>query len=92
MHEQLTAWERSKNGSPRLVIVSAGTETEIRSEGFRSTVVVDDDFAIGQAFGAGGTPMAVLIDASGRVAAPLAAGAEQVLALADASVTNTTHR
>jgi thiol-disulfide isomerase/thioredoxin len=92
MHEQVTAWERSKNGSPRLVIVSAGTETEIRSEGFRSTIVVDDDFAIGQAFGAGGTPMAVLIDASGRVAAPLAAGAEQVLALADASVTNTTRR
>jgi len=36
----------------------------------------------GQAFGASGTPMAVLVDAEGRIASPVVAGAAAVLALA----------
>ena len=35
------------------------------------------------AFGANGTPMAVLIDARGRIASPIAAGAQQVFDLAN---------
>ena len=51
----------------------------------RSTVVLDDAFQAGTAFGASGTPMGVLIDADGRIASDVAAGAKAVLDLASAS-------
>ena len=59
-------------------------------------MLFDDHFEVGPAFAAVGTPMAVRLDAEGRVAAPLAAGAAAVFALADASspdrpLTVTTH-
>lgn len=47
----------------------------------RGPVLLDEGFAAGRAFGAGGTPSAVLVDAAGRVGAPLAAGGEAVLQL-----------
>src|SRR3712207_1510553 len=50
--------------------------------GLRSTVVLDQNFAMGSAFGANGTPVAVLVDEQGRIASELAAGADEVLALA----------
>jgi len=45
-------------------------------------VVLDEGFAAGWAFGAGGAPSAVLVDAAGRIASPVAVGAQAVLALA----------
>jgi hypothetical protein len=45
-------------------------------------VVLDQGFTAGRAFGATGTPSAVLIDAQGRIASPVAVGAAAVLALA----------
>ncbi len=50
--------------------------------GLRSPVVLDQGFATGTAFGASGTPSAVLVDAEGVIAAPVAVGAEAVMALA----------
>jgi thiol-disulfide isomerase/thioredoxin len=83
MHDELLAWERSVNGDlPRLVIVSAGDAESTRAEGFTSAVLLDEAFAAGDAFGAGGTPMAVLLDADGRVASSVIAGRDAVLALA----------
>jgi thiol-disulfide isomerase/thioredoxin len=83
MRNDLLVWERHQPvDAPRLIVVSSGDEPSVRAEGFSSTVVVDPDFDAGTAFGAGGTPMAVLLDADGRVASPLAAGAEAVFALA----------
>jgi hypothetical protein len=55
--------------------------------GLRSTVVLDQEFATGQAFGTNGTPTAVLIDEQGKVATEVVAGAPAVLALAGASQT-----
>jgi hypothetical protein len=52
--------------------------------GLRSLVVLDPGFQAGAAFGAGGTPMGILIDTTGRIASNLAAGAQAVLALANA--------
>lgn len=84
MHDDLLALEGSANGvTPRLVIVSSGDEESTRAEGFRSLVLLDEEFAAGAAFNANGTPMAVLVDAEGRIASPIAAGAEAVFALAD---------
>jgi thiol-disulfide isomerase/thioredoxin len=85
MHEDLLAWEASANGvHPRLVIVSSGDAESTRAEGFRSLVLLDEEFAAGTAFEANGTPMAVLVDAEGRVASNVAAGAAAVLDLAAA--------
>ncbi len=83
MHRNLIAWENSANGvTPRLVVVSSGDAESTRSEGFQSLVLLDESFSAGPAFKANGTPMAVLIDAEGRIASPTVAGAEAVLALA----------
>ena len=83
MRDELLDWERDRPvTAPRLLVVSSGSEEATRAEGFSSTVVLDPDFAVGAAFGAGGTPMALLLDREGRVASPLTGGAEGVFALA----------
>lgn len=83
MHSDLLAWERTSNGTtPRLVVVSTGSPEATRTDGFRSKVLLDEDFAAGAEFGVSGTPMAVRLDADGRVASGVAAGAEAVLHLA----------
>jgi thiol-disulfide isomerase/thioredoxin len=84
MHDDLLAWEHSTNGhSARLVVVSSGDEERTRADGFSSLVLVDESYQAGAAFGADGTPMAVLVDADGRVASAVVAGAEAVLGLAN---------
>jgi peroxiredoxin/uncharacterized membrane protein YphA (DoxX/SURF4 family) len=83
MHEDLLAWEASANGvHPRLVVVSSGDADSTRAEGFRSLVLLDETFSAGSAFEANGTPMAVLLDADGRVRSRVVAGADDVLGLA----------
>lgn len=83
MRDEVLAWEREAPATaPRLLVVSSGDEASTRAEGFAATVVLDSDFSAGAAFGAGGTPMAVLLDREGRIASPLVAGAEGVFALA----------
>lgn len=81
MRGRLRDWETTAHGSPRLVVVSSGREDETRAEGFSSTVVLDSTLAVGNAFGAAGTPMAVLLDRAGRVSTPLAAGEHAVFSL-----------
>jgi hypothetical protein len=76
-------WEANPpEGAPKLLFVSAGTEEANREMGLRSTVVLDQQFAVGRAFGASGTPSAVLVDADGQVASEVAVGAPAVLELA----------
>lgn len=82
MHDDVLAWEADPPaGAPALVVVSSGEVEAIAEEGFRSRVFVDSEFEVGSAFGAGGTPMALRIDAEGNVASPLTAGPDSVLAL-----------
>lgn len=85
MLPDLKTWEASRlPGSPDLLVVSSGSEDELRASGIRSTVLLDPNFAVGPSFGANGTPMGVLVDADGRIASDLAVGADAVLALAGA--------
>jgi thiol-disulfide isomerase/thioredoxin len=87
MHEDLLAWETSINGhGPRLMVVSSGDPERTREDSFRSAVVLDPDFSAGDAFGAGGTPSAVLLGADGRVGSTVAVGAPAVLALGRGAV------
>jgi len=84
LHPELLAREAGANGEgPRLVVVSSGDEESTRAEGFSSLVLLDRDYRAGAAFGAHGTPMAVLLDAEGKVASHVVAGGDAVLELAD---------
>jgi peroxiredoxin len=69
-------------GAPNLLVVSSGTVAENKAMGLRSTVVLDEGFSVGSAFGASGTPSAVLVDSEGKVASQVAVGAPAVLGLA----------
>jgi methylamine dehydrogenase accessory protein MauD len=83
MLHDLKTWERKRPArSPSLLVVSTGSVEANRAMGFVSPVVLDSDGSMMRAFGASGTPMAVLVDAGGRIASPLATGAQEVMALA----------
>jgi hypothetical protein len=85
MLDDLKEWEQNPpKGAPRLLVVSASTEEANRQMGLSSTVVLDQQFAVGRAFRASGTPSAVLVDAESKVASELAVGAPAVLELAGA--------
>jgi peroxiredoxin len=83
MLPDLKAWEaKSPKGAPRLLVVSTDSVADNQVMGLRSPVVLDKEgMSIGRLFGATGTPMAVLVDARGKIASELAAGAPAVLAL-----------
>ena len=85
MLDDLKDWEANPpQDAPRLLVVSGGTKEANKAMGLRSTVVLDQNFGVGSAFGASGTPSAVLVDEEGKVASELAVGAPAVLALAGA--------
>jgi hypothetical protein len=67
---------------PRLLVVSAGSEEANREMYLTSPVLLDQQFAVGRAFGASGPLSAVLVDAEGKVASEVALGAPAVLQLA----------
>jgi methylamine dehydrogenase accessory protein MauD len=83
MLADLKSWEQEARpkGAPRLLVVSTGTKEANEGMGISSTVVLDRGFSAGRAFGAAGTPSAVLVDADGRVASEVAEGASAVLDL-----------
>jgi thiol-disulfide isomerase/thioredoxin len=88
MLPELKEWESgAPKDAPRLVVVSAGSEEANREMGLSSSVLLDQNFATGRAFGASGTPSAVLVDAQGKVASEVAVGAPSVLELAGADQT-----
>jgi thiol-disulfide isomerase/thioredoxin/uncharacterized membrane protein YphA (DoxX/SURF4 family) len=81
--EDVRRWEAEPpRGAPRLLVVSVESIEANRALGFKSPVVLDEGFGVGRAFGVQGTPSAVLVDADGRIASTVAAGARGVLALA----------
>jgi thiol-disulfide isomerase/thioredoxin len=87
MLPDLRDWERDPTpGAPRLVVVSSGPAADHRALGLAAPVLLDDG-AASRAFGATGTPQAVLVDSGGTIAAPAAAGAQAVLRLMRSSLT-----
>jgi hypothetical protein len=83
MLPDLRAWEAGRSAeAPELLVVSNGSAEANRALALRSHVLLDEKFSVGPSFGAHGTPMAVLVDADGRVASEVAAGAPAVLDLA----------
>jgi len=85
MLADLRAWEaRSSESSARLLVVSTGTPQASRALGLRAPVLHDPNFSAAPAFGASGTPSAVLLDEEGVLASEIAVGAQEILALAEA--------
>ncbi len=83
MLPELQAWEKTRPAdSPNLYVISTGTEEANRALGLESTLVLDQEFGAGRAFGIQGTPSAVLVDDQGRIASEIAVGAKAVMALA----------
>lgn len=83
MLEDLKAWEaKPAKDAPKLLVVSTGTVQANKAMGLYSPIVLDQNMSIGSKFGAHGTPMAVLVDAEGKIASEVAAGAQAALALA----------
>jgi thiol-disulfide isomerase/thioredoxin len=88
MLPNLKEWEsKAPKDAPRLLVVSAGSEEANREMELTSPVLLDQNFATGRAFGASGTPSAVLVDAEGKVASEVAVGAPAVMELAGADRT-----
>jgi hypothetical protein len=71
-------------GKPPLsyAVISAGTKEDNEAMGISSPVVLDQHFAAERAFGAGGTPSAILVDEEGKIASEVVVGAPAVLELA----------
>jgi peroxiredoxin len=83
MLADLKAWEAEPpQGAPKLLVVSTGGAEANQALRLRSPVLLDEGFTVGPRFGIHGTPMAVLVDAEGKIASEVAAGAPDVLALA----------
>jgi len=84
MLPDLKAWEsHPQEGAPKVVVVSTDSVESNQAMGLRSPVLLDQDgMRVGGLFGASGTPMALLVDAEGKISSELAAGAPAVLALA----------
>ena len=90
MLPEIKHWEENRpEGAPTLLFVSAGTEEANRGMDLTSPNVLDQNFAAGRAFGASGTPSAVLVDAEGKVASEVAVGVPAVMELAGADRTTT---
>lgn len=82
MHEDLLAWERERPvAAPALVVVSAGNADDVRAEELSSPVLLDPEWEVATALGAGGTPMGLLLDGERTIASSPVVGAEAVLDL-----------
>ena len=69
MLSDLKKWEvKPPPGAPNLLIISSGTVEDNLAMNLRSKVALDPNSHAASVFGAGGTPMAVLLDGKGRVA------------------------
>jgi peroxiredoxin len=80
--EDIKSWEKDRpEGAPQLVLISTGAPEANREHGFDSTILLDQGFRTGEAFGASGTPSAILIDAEGNVASGLSVGGPDVMSL-----------
>jgi thiol-disulfide isomerase/thioredoxin len=81
----LRAWvERRGDRAPRVVIVSSGEAQEHDTIDLQCSILLDRGFEAVSAFGASGTPMAILIDDRGAVASELVAGKDAIFRLLDA--------
>jgi thiol-disulfide isomerase/thioredoxin/uncharacterized membrane protein YphA (DoxX/SURF4 family) len=82
MLDDLQAWETNKpSGAPRLVLISTGNVEANEAQKLASTTLLENGFGTGYAFGAKGTPSAILLDEQGKIAGSLVVGASAIMPL-----------
>jgi thiol-disulfide isomerase/thioredoxin len=87
MVSDLQRWEsQPPAAAPRLLLISTGSVEANRALGLRAPILLENGFHTGFAFGASGTPSAVLLDAQGKVASQVVVGAPGILALLEGGV------
>lgn len=69
--------------APAITLVTRGSEAANRGQGFGFRTLLDLDLSASTAFGSYGTPAAIMVDADGKVASPLARGIRAVRELLD---------
>ncbi len=74
-------WESSGTNGVQLVVFSSGDAEKNRELNLRAPVVIDDGGELRIKLGMYGTPSAVLIDESGKIASETAIGSEQIWSL-----------
>jgi peroxiredoxin len=80
--EDIKSWEKDRpKSAPGLVLISTGAPEANREHGLESTILLDQSFRTGEAFGASGTPSAILIDSDGNVASGISVGGPDVMNL-----------
>jgi len=81
----LLAWEQERDpGAPELLVVSTGDSAANAAEAFASVVFLDATSSTMAAYGVSGTPIALAINAQGRVVSPPGIGAPGVKPLLEA--------
>ncbi|MEO8358814.1 MAG: redoxin domain-containing protein [Vicinamibacteria bacterium] len=79
---EIQRWEREQeDGSLPIVFLGRGSRIANESQSFASPFLLDTENSVSQAYGAPGTPSAVLIDADSRLASQVAQGGPRVTAL-----------
>lgn len=82
MLDRLRSLESEQQVTRELLVLSRGAAQANRQQGLRSEIVIEEDgFGLAQAVRAPGTPSAFRVDGAGRVASPVAVGADAVLGL-----------
>jgi thiol-disulfide isomerase/thioredoxin/UPF0716 family protein affecting phage T7 exclusion len=84
MTSRLKHWTETRTDTdPDLVLVANGNLIELRSMELAAPVFVDDRFELGTAYGARGSPMAVMVDEQGRAVSGVVAGEDAIFSLLD---------
>jgi methylamine dehydrogenase accessory protein MauD len=80
MTDDLKSWEKkAAKAGTQVVLISTGTVEANAKQGFRSPILLDENFSAGKAFGVTGTPSALLLDEESRSISKVAVGKQEIL-------------
>jgi peroxiredoxin len=79
----IRAWEQQprERRIAEMVVITRGDAETNRGQNFRSQVLLEENGEVMEKFGADGTPSALIIDETGKIASELAVGSNEVFAL-----------
>jgi len=78
---EIGRWQRDNAGKLNIALISSGTADENKAKAAEhgiSNVLLQENRAVSNQYKAHGTPSAVLIDRSGRIASPVSGGGESI--------------
>ncbi len=80
MSDDLKTWEKKAlKAGTQVVLLSSGSVEANAKQGFRSRILLDQNFSAGKTFGVTGTPSALLLDEQRRIASKIAVGRQEIL-------------